>query len=451
MDVDSDDGNSQPATLNHTLETVQQQEELALNVVATWLLKVSGKSRIRDIDPWEGFIAPYELARTERSSHIHSANVQLSTLRRQPCPSTICIGTCKSTVVNRLKKNNTIVYDYTQVYPFNFVLKRWTNQLGLDVGCAMYNQPKYISTLSDEVMKNIPGAVPGTFVMLPNNSTQDTVEQKKNGSAARGVALANRDFGVVNERFLRAFGCIKEEHLTRGCVEIAEEVAEEADLPLVFSGLRWRVKTFGHRLFVDETDNDNNAEDNGDEAAMDTDNDMDSIFEGKFFLVPCTSLVAWPYDGKDEEERARFGVYAVQIRARNKKTGEVFNPYWLVDGPSFKLMLIHCSYSLIENVQPINLKDWGLRIFPFKDATTWDNPTCYEGLSPLASEEEKAAFLSKKRRFAVKFQTGYVVFPRGASDHPKLAPILPPDWYNFKQFQRSGLTSVTVNEEQRVK
>lgn len=453
MDLESDEEyTNTPHEEPHTLEELSRQEDIALRTVADWLLKITGKQRIRDIDPWEGFIAPYTLAKTERSSHTHMATIQLNTLRRQPCPSAIPIQNCKNAVISTMAKEGKVKYDRTEVYPFTFVLKRWVNELGTDLGCSMLGQPQYISTLSDEVMKNIPGAVPGTFAMLPNGSTQDTL---KNGSSAtHGVALANRDFGIINEKFLRAFGCIKEEHLTRGCLQIPTEIADEAGLARLFSGLKWRVKTFGHRLFVEdaeeEKENVDGKDDSDDGATMETD-DADDIFKDNFFLVPCTSLIAWPYEDDDEESRAKYGIYGVQIRARNKKTGEVFNPYWLVDGSTFKMMLYHCAVSLVKDIEPINLNKWGLRIYPFQDATTWDNPMCFQELSPLSTEEETNAFLAKKRRFSVKFQTGYVLFPEGTSAHPKLAPIMPKDWYRFRQFMRSNITAVRVNDQQRLK
>lgn len=444
MDIDSEDdseGYDNTANVLPKQEDMIKQEQHSLKTVTQWLLDKTKKTRVRDINPWEGFISPSDYAQTERTPHEYKHQFTLSQLRQQQCPLPITLMTCRD-------GKNTSNSDDRIFYPFHFIVKRWNNQSGIDLGCNLIKQPNAVSEMVNKVMENIPMAVPGTFMIMKNGTTQDSY-RAKDGEAADGVALAGRNFGVINEKYLKAFGCIEKHHLTRGCLEIPEQVIGHSRLVTVFANLRLKVKIFGPKLGQKKENKSNNNNNNKEQTSM----DIDGVAE-RFFLIPCTSLIAWTYDTMDDAERAQYNIYALQIRSRNKTTGEITKPYWIVDDPSFAWMIEHCNKGMIEKVSSVAFEEIGLNVYPFKNPETWDNSMVVEGLDPLMPKKDVDAVWSKKRGLYIKFYTGCVSFPRGLKNAKNLAPIIPSDWYDARDFKNSmkpSISQVPHNMRQRKK
>ena len=74
LHTDSEDGDDYNSDDNSTNvlpkeNEVLKQEQHTLATVTGWLLTKTGKTRVRDINPWEGFISPWRHGEIERSPH----------------------------------------------------------------------------------------------------------------------------------------------------------------------------------------------------------------------------------------------------------------------------------------------------------------------------------------------------------------------------------------------
>jgi len=417
--------------------TQEQSDELKTNAMRTlvsWMLQWFDVKRVRDIDPWKGFICPSEYAKNVTCEFDFSTQFTLRELRSKPCPLLITSTTSKTKLMSTLPQQQG--YGADGVYPYRVVVKRWKNRSGIDLGCKLVESVAPSSDVIEEVMANIPRAEPGTFMVIKNNTTQSS-RDKVTQQTANGVALANRDFGVVNVKFLKAFGCIQERHLSNGVVEIPSEQAEEAQLPAVFRDMRSRITVIKLTTTAGPEQTPNKG----------------LVFD-RFFLVPCSSLIAWIYGGMNDVERASYGVYGLQIRVRNKNDNTTTAPYWIVDDPSYAYMLQHCHTRLISPVKTIKEKQLGIKVFPFEDASSWSNPLVYCDANPNMTEEQQDVLLDSKRSLTTRFYASYVTFPKGLASAPNLAPICPEDWYppeKFKQKLQTHAVDSVGNTNQRMK
>ena len=428
MDIDNDEGGEND---NNAL-TDADVERMALSVVSKWLLQKTGKDKIRNINPWEGFISPAKLgiAVTRSCEYRHVFNIDQ--LKQIKCPLTISPKNSKSRFIPT-KAGKGTMYDHGVVYPYSLVVQRWDNKSNVHLGVATIKTPDSVTDLMDKVMENIPGAVPGTFMEMAPGSTQDDY-RVGDGEVKNGTSSVNRDFGVLNKKFLSAFGCIERRHLGRGCIMIPEDISLDADLQRVFGSLRNRAEITKSLFSV------KNKKDTKDESnKMDIDDDNELM--DKFILVPCTSLIAWGYDLMDDDKRAEFNVYALQIRSRNKKTNKIATPYWIVDELSFNWMVEYCNVRLVKDVNPISSDLVGLNISPFDAPGSWNNLMIYDDIGVSMTKDEINAVIKKKRSLYIKFSAGYVCFPRGTSERLDIAPILPPNWYDAREFKRVSASS----------
>lgn len=435
MEIDNEDNYT--AEENDILTITVEEENKGLNLLVSWLLEVRKKKHVGDIDPWAGFVSPREYSKNDRSTHQFKTVFSLSELKKSNRPIQISVTSCNK---QSQKKNNQLNRNNEkEFYLYHLKVLRWDNRSGVDLGCKLSKTPNAVTPMMKKVVENMPNAIYGTFMVIKNGSTQDNYV-KKEGSVPDGVALAERDFGELNSKFLKDFGCIEERHLARGCLEIPKNVAQQTNLDKIFSKLR--KTTIVLDPYNEKVDRNNN-------------NETVVIYTNRFFLVPCTSLIAWGYETMDASERATYGVYAIQIRSLNKNTKQVATPYWIVDCNSLTSMIYYCNERLIKNVTPTTLDDVGVTFYPFKNPNTWNDPMIVEDLTFSMSQEEVERVYNKKRFLSIKFVSGAVSFPKGLKEKKNLAPIVHSDFYDFRQFKSNNMTKVSqtldnTNQKQKI-
>jgi len=417
-------------------------------------LEKTGCPGICQINPWKGFFCPNDYAKMAR---IGVEATQIFTLKEKSVENT-------SLTFSMVDSNSELTgvihkkHDHKKIYPLSLVVKRWNNKSGLHVGLGLKKQLTHEPKEIGEIMKNIPGAVPGTFMQMQNKETNESrLFDDHNPNV--GAAFLPKEYGTLNKQFLSAFGPIQQEDLLHGIIELPVEVVEKANLDQVFADLaedypihsNSNLKKKGDNKEEEEYSSDSDDNNGGlkEMKCYDCDNAQIPVdLLDSYFLLPCDGLVAWPIPD-NAEERADSRIHALQLRARSKMSKEIVKLYWIINGASLRPLIANCCELLIDPVSSVSSIDIGINVYPFK-TTKWDDQ--FE-IQDFAIESSKEEVLNKKRSVYLKYYVTYIVFPPELHEQTNMCTKLPENWPIFKSFQQDvglSLNALTINENKRV-
>lgn len=411
-----------PPKLNATWAKAMQR---ITNVTIGWLRQVTNQRSMFDLDMWASFVSPHACARTQDVEFDHHTTIALCECPRQPyrsCPDLVQ-GTMTGCALPKRPALNPATrqpmeYDLNYVFPVTMRICRYSNGLPVDLNAAIGGGPSTLQTETALRIARNAGREYLTFARLKSGKTHETQPLEDRGIAYRGA-----DFGLLNERYLRAFAPIRPHHLRNGCVVLPDAVMQEAQLPFT------------------TTPQDPNA-------------DIRS-----WILMPYDHIMAWSISSEDYEGRIReYGVRAIDpLRVKNKNTGEVRPLYWLIDNCSFERLCQHVTKRCLEPMQPRTLGQCGVDLYP-ADAQdyNWTELSVNKEVVPgVTSPEQVDDIMRAKRRLHVKYSLRYVVFPTGTAELANLAPRCPPDWYDRGQFHNPDagipIQEIAINADKTMK
>ena len=383
-------------------------------------------NRMRDVDPWHGLIAPYTLGRSQTFMVQHTAEFALKDAPNEPylvSPQAVRCDTSKNALpkspATHPETGAPCVYSVDEVYPFAMSVRRWSNQTPLVLGVHAVGTPLALQSQEvSQMLRNWGLDGEPAFMMIRPGETHETAQQKP-GQVPFGTAYVSRDFGVVSERYLTAFGALRENHLMNGCVRLPDELMQQANLPFTLTEGEGNVRSW--------------------------------------YLVPTDSLVAWPINELDYAERIQqMGVVAIgPLHAHDKRTDRLIAPYWLMTDQSLSMLCREAAKHLISRVRPEKLLSLGVKVMPSEcpGALSWTDLSINNEVTPLTPPDEVARVMAAQRSFSVKIYVKYAMFPAGLSNAPNLAPRLPPDWPKFSEFRASvdPLIGAVQTSDQRAK
>jgi hypothetical protein len=383
-------------------------------------------NRMRDVDPWHGFIPAHTLGRSQTFMVQHTARFALKDAPNEPYVITPAAVQC-TVSKSALPKNPAThpetgaicVYSPDEVYPFAMSVRRWSNDTPMALGVHAIGTPLALQVPEvSQILRNWGLDGQPAFMIIKPGETHDTAQQKP-GQVPFGNAYVSRDFGVVSESYLMAFGALREQHLKNGCVQLPDALMQQAGLPFTLVEGEGNVRSW--------------------------------------YMVPTDSLIAWPINELDYAERVQqMGVIAIgPLHAHDKRTDRLIAPYWLMTDQSLDMLCREAATHLINRVRPEKLMALGVKVMPSECPGTpsWTDLSINKEVTPLTPPDEVARIMAVERSFGVKIYLKYAIFPVGLSTAPNLAPKLPPDWPKFSAFRASSdpLIGGVQTSDQRAK
>ena len=224
----------------------------------------------------------------------------------------------------------------------------------------------------DEKLQEMLNSVPGTQINMKNRAFCESV----GGDRHVGGFLKGASSGPFSRDFFMSFGALNSKNIRNGCLQISPDDCRKIGLPLV--------------------------------------GDHEKCIAESWWLIPHNHILQWPLDSSSVvKNKFNLEGYAIKFFDSKRKCSKIL--YWLTNDKCFETLIESIHNFILPTLSTYKLEEFGFRIYPFIN-------------------RDDAIPKPAKEGFSARWGIGYVCWPKGVHDNPKMAPLWKDEYPSFDDF-----------------